>query len=337
MPQRLRARIEMWPVAVRVVIAPTDPKGRLHPCPVPAVTRRRRRKGCTQRRAINLAMIVTRRIERRGPIAPPASHAMPTNAIISRTQSNAMGAIPSRRSRSIAFGLRSRPRCPSSNFDAESSSCYAHQEVAIRIILALAVVSCSSEGIPPHRDVRPHVSVRESPPDEAPSSAVPASSSADSRKSAYKDCDPRDTTNSDGSPKRASAPGVSQPPETLVLAYDDFGPQASSSRLIGLDWWSWEGGGSWEMCDSFDVRVVVYRHITEKEAKLRYPSAHSKADLIERGWADYRFVEYGAALQHIDEELSVVRGVPELASMSDELRAMRLRITEGLADARPSP
>jgi hypothetical protein len=82
------------------------------------------------------------------------------------------------------------------------------------------------------------------------------------------DCSPS-APNSDGTPKRARPGPPNRPFETLVLDAEDFGPQASSFSLIGMQWWSWEGGGSWEPCDSFDVRVVVYRGLSLETVKLR--------------------------------------------------------------------
>lgn len=149
--------------------------------------------------------------------------------------------------------------------------------------------------------------------------------------SASRDCDEA-RANSDGTPKRAAAGPASRPPETLVLAYGDFGPQASAFELLGFEWWGWEGGGSWEMCDSFDIRVVVFKGAPLGVVKERYPSAISKADLTERGLADYRYVEHKAALAHIDRELAEIAGAQELAQMAETLRATRRRIVEGLGE-----
>jgi hypothetical protein len=151
------------------------------------------------------------------------------------------------------------------------------------------------------------------------------------RKSAYADCDPA-KANSDGTPKRAPAGPPGRPPETLVLSYDDFAPQASAFKLIGFQWWAWEGGGSWEQCDDFDIRVVVFRGLARKTVEKQYPSATSKVDLIERGLADYRYVEHKAALAHLDAELADIAGSPDLAGMAERLRATRRRIVDALGE-----
>ncbi|APR82848.1 Hypothetical protein A7982_08197 [Minicystis rosea] len=151
----------------------------------------------------------------------------------------------------------------------------------------------------------------------------------DAKKNAFRDCDPA-RKNSDGTPKRAPAGPPSHPPETLVLAYDDFGPPAAAWELIGSQWWAWEGGGSWERCDDFDIRVVVFRGVPRKQVEMKFPSAQSKADLVERGLADYRYVEHKKALAYLDHVLAEIAGTPELASMAESLRATRRRIVDAL-------
>ncbi len=138
------------------------------------------------------------------------------------------------------------------------------------------------------------------------------------------------TKNSDGSPRTAPPGPPSSPPEALVFRYDDFGPQASAGKLIGQGWWSWEGGGSWQQCDDFDIRVVVYRGVSLEAVEARYPSARSKADLVERGLADYRYVEYGEVIRHLDEEIRFLAGDAVLERLRDELRATRERIVREL-------
>ncbi len=139
------------------------------------------------------------------------------------------------------------------------------------------------------------------------------------------------TKNSDGTPRTAPPGPPSSPPEALVFRYDDFGPQASAGHLLGQQWWSWEGGGSWQQCDDFDIRIVVYRDLARDVVEARYPSARSKDDLVRRGLADYRYVEYGEAIRHLDKELAFVAGEPELESLKRLLSATRERIVHGLA------
>jgi len=150
------------------------------------------------------------------------------------------------------------------------------------------------------------------------------------------DCDPARTKNSDGSVKSAPAGPASRPGETLVLQYDDFGPQASAGQLLGPRWWAWEGGGSWEQCDAFDVRVVVYRGLSRDVVEKLYPTAKSNADLAQR--ADFRYVEYAEALAHLDRELATLDGLEEgdhgLAHMRAGLVKTRGRIVAALGPAK---
>ena len=150
----------------------------------------------------------------------------------------------------------------------------------------------------------------------------------DPPRAANSDCDPT-KRNSDGSLKRVPAGPADRPHETLVLSYDDFAPQASAFEVIGFQWWAWEGGGSWERCDEFDIRVVVFRGLPIETVKHHYPTATSMAD-VERGLADYRFLERDEALAHLDAELAEIAGAPELQNMARRLAATRQRIVDAL-------
>lgn len=125
--------------------------------------------------------------------------------------------------------------------------------------------------------------------------------------------------NSDGSPKRLPPSAPSTPPHTLVLAYDDFGPQALAGQLLGPSWWSWEAGGSFEPGDEFDVRVVVYRGRTRAQVEATYPTV--------KNVSDHRLVPYADAIAFLDEALAD----PDLpSSLADDLRATRKRIVDAL-------
>ncbi|MFO0555517.1 MAG: hypothetical protein U0271_44480 [Polyangiaceae bacterium] len=151
----------------------------------------------------------------------------------------------------------------------------------------------------------------------ADATTVPAPTA---RAETHGDCDPS-AANSDGTPKRARPGRPNIPGHALVLAYDDFGPQASAHTLLGMDWWAWEGGGSFERCDAFDVRVVVYRGISRSEVQADFPTAKSAGDL-ERGLADVRYVEYQAALEHLDLEIRELSNLEEGDTVLAELRAL---------------
>jgi hypothetical protein len=125
--------------------------------------------------------------------------------------------------------------------------------------------------------------------------------------------------NSDGSPKKLPPGPPSEPPYTLVLDYYDFGPQALSFGLIGMSWWQWEGGGSWEPGDSFDVRVVVYRGRSREEVERAYPTVRDRSD--------YRLVPYEDAMDFF----GVALRDPDIdGALKQELAATRGRIVAAL-------
>jgi hypothetical protein len=141
------------------------------------------------------------------------------------------------------------------------------------------------------------------------------------------ECDPpiakhvaRKNLNSNGTPSVFPPGPPSHPPTTLVLAYDDFGPQGSAGKLLGAEWYQWEQGGSYESDDFFDVRVVVYRDVPLTSVEAEYPTI--------KGASDYRYVESREALKHLDSEIAEreTDREPSLESLLAQLRATRARI-----------
>ena len=116
-------------------------------------------------------------------------------------------------------------------------------------------------------------------------------------------------------------PVTDTPQTTLVLTYEDFGPQVAAHELLGMQWWQWEAHGDSDPTTSCPIKVVVYRGIPLSDAQRRHPT--SEADL-----RDYRYVEYSMALQYLEgltqEEVPFV----------DVLTRTRERILAGLGAAR---
>jgi hypothetical protein len=75
--------------------------------------------------------------------------------------------------------------------------------------------------------------------------------------------------------------------------------------------WQWGTADCFESGDNFEIRVVVYRDLPLSEIQQRYPTIEMRAD--------YRYVEYHAALAYLDEQLA------ELAQPDDEFDFSRLR------------
>jgi hypothetical protein len=136
---------------------------------------------------------------------------------------------------------------------------------------------------------------------------------------------PEAPRNSDGSAQVLPPGPPARPPHTMVLAYEDFGPQSMAFGLIGMEWWQWEAGGSWEPGDRFDVRVVVYRGLTLAEVRAEYPSV--------KGRADYRYVSYDEAMEHFERSMAEIEGEPSLLRLHGELAATRARVRQSLGGA----
>lgn len=86
-----------------------------------------------------------------------------------------------------------------------------------------------------------------------------------------------------------------------TLKYDNFGPQAMTHELIGMNWRQWLEPGGFQPKDTFDIQVVVYcdgqrldiekrfsvdtttqkdyRYITKNDA-IGYLNGHIKEDLL---------------------------------------------------------
>jgi hypothetical protein len=75
---------------------------------------------------------------------------------------------------------------------------------------------------------------------------------------------------------------------TLVLRYQDFGPQVVAHEWLGMEWYQWNSHGSDDPNEEDDIRVVIYRDVPLDEVKKIYP--------VVVGKQDYRYLEYGAAL-----------------------------------------
>jgi hypothetical protein len=92
-----------------------------------------------------------------------------------------------------------------------------------------------------------------------------------------------------GAPQKSNVAQVQKPKtNTIVLGYDDFGPQAMSYEWIGMGWYQWNSQGPDDPNAKDDVKVVVYRNISLDEVKRMYPVIEEKQD--------YRYLEYQPAL-----------------------------------------
>jgi hypothetical protein len=93
---------------------------------------------------------------------------------------------------------------------------------------------------------------------------------------------------------RVEARPTSTLSRTLVLGYEEFGPQVMAYELIGFGWNQWKAEGH-ELPDDVEVKVVIYRGVRLGRVKAAYP--------VVRGKSDYRYVEYGRALRFLDRKI----------------------------------
>ena len=107
-------------------------------------------------------------------------------------------------------------------------------------------------------------------------------------------------------------------PRTLVLPYDDFGPQAMAHELLGMEWFSWQPHGDSNPRTEYNVRVVVYRGRNLAEARRLFPVRPEREQ-------DFRYIEVETALKYLDRQLKLPE-VVDLPRLSTRLRATRERI-----------
>jgi hypothetical protein len=166
-----------------------------------------------------------------------------------------------------------------------------------RLLLAIGLSGCTASAVP------------ESPPVTNTTVEAPAADRCRSLPLRVEepgaDCVDSGPLNSDGSRKRLAAPRGGEPGRWVLFEYDDFGPQVMAFQLLGMGWWSWSGGGSWEMCDEFDVRVVVYEPADADEVARLYPTVENESD--------YRLVSRPDALTFLDTQIA------DLASDDSEI------------------
>ena len=109
---------------------------------------------------------------------------------------------------------------------------------------------------------------------------------------------------------------VAQTGHTLILDYNEFGPQVEAYELLGMQWWQWQPHGD-SRPRKYDIKVVVYKGIDLETVKAKYP-------VDSRREKDYRYVKYSDALQYLDERIQEIE-IPELTA---KLKVTRVRIQD---------
>ena len=102
---------------------------------------------------------------------------------------------------------------------------------------------------------------------------------------------------------------------TMVLVYDDFGPQIIAHDLIGMQNWQWDTESDGNPNAALDIKVIVYRGVSLEQVKSQFPvSAEIKQD--------FRYVEYTKAMSFLNHHIE--QNV--LPIVADELRQTRDKI-----------
>lgn len=106
-----------------------------------------------------------------------------------------------------------------------------------------------------------------------------------------------------------------------------------SYELIGNAWNQWKNEGH-ELPDDVEIKVVVYRGVALEEVKKQFP--------VLRGESDYRYVEYGRAVQFLRENMKEVESYKDAdedanlvriwGELSLTLARAHTRIIENLGD-----
>lgn len=106
---------------------------------------------------------------------------------------------------------------------------------------------------------------------------------------------------------------------TLVLDYDDFGPQVIAHEIIGMQWWQWQNHGE-SRPTFYDIKVVVYNNLSLESVKMLYPVNEARRE-------DYRYVSYKTAINYLDAKISD----NVMPVVSERLTTTKSRIVNQLA------
>jgi hypothetical protein len=101
---------------------------------------------------------------------------------------------------------------------------------------------------------------------------------------------------------------------TVVLSYQELGPQVAVYELIGFEWYQWNNHGGSDPNEVDDVKVVVYRNVSLDKVKEMYP--------VVVGKQDYRYLDYETAIEYLNKN----EGEPYLK----HLQATKQKVMEQL-------
>lgn len=105
---------------------------------------------------------------------------------------------------------------------------------------------------------------------------------------------------------------------TLILDYEDFGPQAMAWETIGMEWWQWDSHGDDDPDTRYPIHVAVYRDITLDEVKILFP--------VDRGREqDFRYLHYDEAVKYLEKKINELEAMEEEWAVSLRQKLMKTR------------
>lgn len=84
--------------------------------------------------------------------------------------------------------------------------------------------------------------------------------------------------------------------DTLVLSYEDFGPQVVAHELLGPEWYQWDSHGYESDDFEYNINVVVFDGVSEEAVSARYKTVV--------GEVDYRYVSKPNAVRYLKRKIS---------------------------------
>lgn len=87
-----------------------------------------------------------------------------------------------------------------------------------------------------------------------------------------------------------------QSKDSIIMNYEDFGPQSLSWKHIGMEWWQWQPHGDSNPQTKYEIKVVIYRNYSLEDVQKKYPVNKKKNQ-------DYRYIEYSTALRFLDKNI----------------------------------
>lgn len=101
--------------------------------------------------------------------------------------------------------------------------------------------------------------------------------------------------------------------QSMVFAYSDFGPQMIACELLGMEYYEWDPPMEDDPYHKYNIKVVVYEHVTLDEVRRAFPTV--------KGKVDYRYVERRRAITHVKAKIAELDqwGGDELKPVRDQL------------------